>query len=119
VTLQLVHAASPFLIHNPDFAIDEPGTEPKFRARVCDAAKTRRPVERFAGQQPRLAAVDARLDAIAVVFDLMNPFETARRLVAGRRKARLQEGRQQALAGARELADIGQEAPSSTHRRGT
>src|SRR6266849_5840538 len=112
VRLQIIEAGNPLVILDDDFAVDQRRTEPKFGERVRDAAKTRSPVERLAGEQPRLASVHARLDSIAVVLDLVNPFWTARRLVAGRRQARLQEGRQQTLAGARDLADIWQDALS-------
>src|SRR5262249_37296833 len=112
VRLQIVEAGNPLLILDDDFPVDQRRTEPKFGEHVRDAAETRGPVERFAGEQPRLAPVHARLDSIAVVLDLVNPLWTARRLVAGRRETRLQEGRQQALAGARDLADIWQDTPS-------
>src|SRR5258708_9352464 len=112
IRLQIVEAGNALLILDDDFAVDQGRTDPKAPDPVPDAAKTRRPVERLAGEQPRLAPVDARLDSIAVVLDLVNPFWTARRLVAGRRETRLQEGRQQALAGARDLADVRQDTLS-------
>ena len=45
-----------------------------------------------------------RLHAIAVVLDLVHPFRAARRLVGDLRQARLEEGRQDALARALHLA---------------
>src|SRR5882672_2644573 len=83
VGLQIVEAGDALLILHNDFAVDQRGAEPKAGERIRDAAKTRCPVERFASEKPRLAPVDARLDSITVVLDLVNPFRTARGLVAG------------------------------------
>src|SRR5262249_31385796 len=112
VRLQIVEARNTVLILDDNFAVDQGGAEPKLRDSVRGTAKTRCPVERLAREQARFAPVHARLDSIAVVLDLVNPFWTARGLVAGRREAWLQEGRQQALACARGLADVREKAPS-------
>ena len=72
--------------------------EPELLQRGGDARKPRGPVEPLAREQLDLAAVDARLHAVAVVLDLVHPFRAARRLVGLLRQARLEEGRQDALA---------------------
>src|SRR5579871_3928200 len=113
IRLQIVEAGKALFVLHDDFAVDQRRTEPKTEDCIRDAAKPRRPVERFAGEKPRLAAVEARLNPIAIVLDLVNPFRTARRLVAGRGKARLQKRRQQAFAGAGNLSDVRQEKLSA------
>ena len=109
VRLQVAQIGNPGGVLDDDLAVDQRRAEAELGERVGDAAKPRRPVERVAGQEPDLAAVDARLDAIAVVLDLVDPFVPARRLVAGRRQARVEECGKQALAGAGDLADVRQQ----------
>jgi hypothetical protein len=76
--------------------------EPRCSAWSALAIAPKRPV------QSRFLPVDARLDAVAVVLDLVHPFRPARRPLARRGLARLDERRQQLLARAGDLADVGQ-----------
>src|SRR5262249_11284043 len=68
--------------------------------------------------QTRRRAVDARLNPVAVVLDLVNPFRAARWLLTRRCLARLKKCRQQALSGARKAADVGQDKLALARRRG-
>ena len=63
-------------------------------SRVGDAGEPLGPVEALARQQLDLAVVDAHLDAVAVVFDLVHPVRARRRLLDGGGQHRLDELRQ-------------------------
>jgi hypothetical protein len=53
-----------------------------------------RPIEPDAGQQPDRAAIEARIHAVAVEFDLVQPFRTFRRLLHELRQwRRIQSGK--------------------------
>ena len=71
-----------------DLTIDESGCRGKFSHRIRDVGKPLGPVEALAGQELDLAAVEPRLDAVAVELDLVNPVAEFRRLVAERRQRR-------------------------------
>jgi hypothetical protein len=66
-----------------------------------DRRKAVCPVERLSRQQANLAAVDARLDTVAVEFDFMDPLWTVWRPVGEQRKARLEESWKRASPDAR------------------
>src|SRR3984893_14911228 len=118
VRLQIVEAGNAPVVLDDDLAVYQRGAETKTRERICDGAKARRPVERLSGEQARGAAVDARLNPVAVVLDLVNPFRAAWRLLARRCPARLEKCRQQALSGAGNAADVGQDELAPTRGSG-
>ena len=96
VRLQMVEIGDAAVVLDDDLAVDQGRAEPELGERVGDAAKARRPVEPVPCQQPHLVAVDARLDAIAVVLDLVNP---VRRRSAACRTARRGSARGMPAAG--------------------
>src|SRR3984893_4932475 len=118
VRLQIVEAGNAPIVLDDDLAVDQRGAETKLGERICDGAKARRPVECLSGEQTGGAAVDARLNPVAVVLDLVNPFRAAGRLLARRCPARLEKCRQQALSGAGNAADVGQDELAPTRGSG-
>src|SRR5438309_11006074 len=58
------------------------------------------PIETAASDQPDIAVLDAGEQAVPVVFDLMQPFGSIRRLICDTGELRLQIGGHRALAGA-------------------
>src|SRR5215831_9073874 len=118
VRLQIVEVGDAGVVFDDDLAIDQRGAETKLGERISNAAKAHGPVERFSGEQTRRTAVDARLNPVAVMLDLVNPFRPAWRLPAWQCPARLEKRRQQALSSAGDVADVGQDAFSSARRRG-
>src|SRR5262249_9878270 len=73
IGLKIVQAGEAARILDHDFTVDERGAERKFLQRRRDGGKALRPVERLARQETNAAAVDARLRAIAVMLDLVDP----------------------------------------------
>jgi hypothetical protein len=90
-----------------DLAVDPGGAEPEAGQRLGDAAEAVGPVEAGAGEELDLAAIDAGLDAVAVLLDLVHPLVAARRPLAVRGEARCEEDREQALLGAAHAVDVG------------
>src|SRR5262252_1409408 len=118
VRLQIVKTGNASIILDDDLAVDQCGAETKLGERIRDGAKARRPVERLSGQQPHSAAIDARLNPIAVVFDFVNPVCAARGPLAWRCPARLKKRRQESLSGARNAADVRQDKLAPARGRG-
>src|SRR5215469_5380943 len=110
IGLQIVEARDAVRVFDHDLAVEQRRGKADLLDRRGDARKALGPIERLAGQELHLATVDARLHAIAIVLDLMDPFGPARRLLAGRSEAWLLELRQQLLARALDLADVGKRA---------
>src|SRR6185437_11906895 len=73
------------------FAVDQRGVGWKLLDRGGDGREFHRPVETFARLERDLAAVEPRLQAIAVELDLVNPVAGAWRLVRQGREARFDE----------------------------
>ncbi|TPV99297.1 MAG: hypothetical protein USCAAHI_01265 [Beijerinckiaceae bacterium] len=107
IRLQIVQTGNAGRVFDDDFPVDQRRAETKFPQCIRDAAKAVRPVNRLSGEQPNARTVDACLHPVAVMLDLVNPLRATRRLLAGRRQARLKKCRQQALLGAADLADVG------------
>jgi hypothetical protein len=73
ILLQQREAGNAVAALGDDFAVDEGGLGAEPGDRVGDGRKFSGPVEPFARQQLDLAAIEPRLDAIAVELDLMDP----------------------------------------------
>ena len=110
IGLEIVETGKAVLVLDDDLAVDQRRAEAELAERGGDRAEAIGPVERLAGGEPHRAPVDARLHAVAVVLDLVNPFRPARRPLARRRQAGRHEGRQQLLARAVDFRNVGQRA---------
>ena len=109
IGLQIVEARNAARILDDDFPIDQRRAETKRLQCVGNTQKAFGPVELLARQEANFAPVDPRLHAVAVVFDLMDPFRAARRSFARRCETRLEESREQPRASAGKFADVRQE----------
>ncbi len=85
ISLQVVEARNPSCFFDDDLPVDQRRGELKSLQCVGNTAKAFGPVELLARQQTNGAPVDPCLHAVAVVFDLMDPFRAGRRLFAQRR----------------------------------
>ncbi len=74
---------------------------------VGERRKLSRPIEGVAGQQLRLAVADPSEQPIAVIFDLVKPLGSVRRLVGRGRQLRLGIGRHPPLFGPGNARDAG------------
>ncbi len=81
-----------------DLAIDQRGTRRQLGHGVGDVRKSVRPIEALARQQPDLAMVKPRLDAIAVELDLVDPAPAAGSCRAQRgERRRHEEGKRRTM----------------------
>jgi hypothetical protein len=92
VCLQIAEVGYAFLVFGYDLAVEQCLASVERPERCCDCWKALGPVERLPRQQANVIAVDARLDAVAIEFDLVNPLRSGWRLVNKERKARFNEG---------------------------
>src|SRR5689334_20529591 len=83
ISLQMIEARQAGGVLDDDLAVNIGRAQPEAGERGGDAAETVGPIEAGAGEELDLAAVDAGLDAIAVLLDLVHPFVAARRALAG------------------------------------
>src|SRR5262249_33859666 len=87
-----------FVLHH-QLAVDQRLAQRQlFEGRADRLAELVGPIETAPGEQSYLAAVDARLQAIAVELDLVHPAAALRRLALQGGEARLDEIRQRCLA---------------------
>ncbi len=96
------------LVGHDDLAVEQGGAEAEPLQCAGDGGKAFGPVDPGARQKPHLPTVDARLQAVAVELDLVDPFGAARRLVARLGEAELDPGGQQPLARAADAGGVGQ-----------
>src|SRR5579864_1012513 len=79
IGLQQRKTRNAFVVLHHQFAVEQRGFGWQRRNRRGDRLEAVRPIEPLARQQLDLAVIEARFDTIAVVFDLMQPFPSARR----------------------------------------
>jgi hypothetical protein len=108
VRLQPIEGRETIAFLDHDLSVEQRRADAQLLERGRDRSEALGPVEALAREQLHFAAVEARLDPIAVVLDLVHPFGSARRALARRGEARLDEGRQQLLPRAAHFADVGQ-----------
>ncbi len=77
-----------------DLAVEKRRGHRQMCHRFGNGRKTRLPIEALPRQQRDGPILDAQLNAIAVIFDLVNPIGPRRRFGDGRGQARLDEGRE-------------------------
>src|ERR1019366_8257505 len=119
IGLQIVEARNAARIVDDDLAVDQRRAKTKRLQCVGNTQKAFGPVELFARQEANFAPVDPRLHAVAVVFDLMDPFRAARRLFALRSQARFEENREQPRASTGKFGDDWQESFPRFGRHGS
>src|SRR6516165_11441828 len=83
-----------------ELAVDQSRVDRELAESMRKLGKFGGPVEPAAGDQPDLAMLDAGEQAIAVVFDLVQPFGAGRRRVRGSGELRLQIDRHWPFSGA-------------------
>src|SRR5439155_19932091 len=71
IGLQIAQAGFAVIVLDHDLAVDESGAQAQRKQRLLDALEALGPIKAGAGEQLDLVAVDAGLDAIAVVLDLV------------------------------------------------
>src|SRR5579862_2388672 len=91
IGLQEREARNAFVVFDDQFAVEQRGFGRQCGDRRRDRFEAVRPIQAFARQQAHLAAIEPRLDTIAVVFDLVQPFGAARRVAVQSGKARRNE----------------------------
>ncbi len=97
--LQRLEIRRALLVGHHHLAVEPGGFQPQRRQRLCLLRHLRRPVMAVAGEQPHLARLDSRQDAVTVEFDLVAPVAIGHRLDQ-RRQLRLQAFRQRRRASA-------------------
>src|SRR5689334_16994092 len=93
VGLQKRKAGNAVLVLDDQFAVEQRCLRGKRGYRLGNSAEPVRPIELFSCQQPHLAVIEPGLDAVAIEFDLVNPFRTVWWAAVQRRKARRHEVR--------------------------
>src|SRR5215469_6342718 len=85
-----------------ELAVDQRSFDRKLSEDTREVGKLVGPVEPVAGDQPNLAALDIGEQAIAVIFDLVQPIRSCRRRSSRRRELRFQVDWPWAFAGTRD-----------------
>ena len=87
IGLQEREARNALVVFDDQFAVEQRGFGGQCGDRSRDRLEAMRPIQVFARQQAHLAVIEPGLDAIAVVFDLVQPFGAARRVAVQGGKA--------------------------------
>jgi hypothetical protein len=95
------------LVHDHDLSIDDAALARERHQRGRDRRIALRPHEAVAGDQVHAAVILPRLQAVAVMLDLVNPSGAGRRLLGQRREARFDKRCLRRIKAAAELMQHG------------
>src|ERR1700685_2492134 len=103
IGLQQREARNALVVFDDQFAVEQRGFGGQCGDRRRDRLEAMRPIQVLARQQAHLAVIEPCLNAIAIVFDLVQPFGAARRVAVQGGKAGRNELGQPVVRGPRAL----------------